>query len=96
MRTGDQYVLPTGPGPASAAPTTSTKVGGIWVSPRAGGGLLFISLAEAVVVSVPDADGLDRRSAFVVPATPVPPSARRADRVLRDGLAAFKRPRVAS
>ena len=45
------------------------KVGGIWVSPTEVETRLLEhpALAEAVVVGVPDADGLDKPVAYVVP-----------------------------
>ncbi|HVL83376.1 MAG TPA: benzoate-CoA ligase family protein [Pseudonocardia sp.] len=96
MRTGDQYVRnDDGSYTCLGRADDVLKVGGIWVSPTEVETRLLEhpSLAEAVVVGVPDADGLDKPVAFVVPrpGTTVDP-----DEVVefcRVGLASFKRPR---
>ena len=83
-----------------AAPTAPTrclgraddvlKVGGIWVSPAEVESRLLEhpTLAEAVVVGVPDDDGLDKPVAYVVPRPGAADRGGRADRVLpgRAGL----------
>ncbi|MGH3585399.1 MAG: benzoate-CoA ligase family protein, partial [Pseudonocardia sp.] len=97
MRTGDQYVRnPDGSWSCLGRADDVLKVGGIWVSPSEVEGRLLEhpALAEAVVVGVPDADGLDKPVAFVVarPGAAVDP-----DEVIafcRADLAAFKRPRA--
>ncbi|MBC3190510.1 benzoate-CoA ligase family protein [Pseudonocardia sp. C8] len=98
MRTGDQYVRNAdGSWSCLGRADDVLKVGGIWVSPGEVEGRLLEhpGLAEAVVVGVPDADGLDRPVAFVVPRDPgSAPSADELIAFCRDGLAAFKRPRV--
>ncbi|GAA1312432.1 benzoate-CoA ligase family protein [Pseudonocardia xinjiangensis] len=97
MRTGDQYVRgEDGSYTCLGRADDVLKVGGIWVSPTEVETRLLEhpALAEAVVVGVPDADGLDKPVAYVVaqPAQRVDP-----DEVIafcRAGLASFKRPRV--
>ncbi|MCE7002972.1 benzoate-CoA ligase family protein [Kibdelosporangium philippinense] len=71
------------------------KAGGIWVSPAEVEERLLEhpSVAEVAVVAAPDADGLDKPVACVVP---VAGAAVDADELIawcRDGLASFKRPR---
>lgn len=98
MRTGDQYVRnDDGSWTCLGRADDVLKVGGIWVSPGEVETRLLEhpGLAEAVVVGVPDADGLDKPVAFVVARdaghAPTP------DELVafcREGLASFKRPRV--
>ncbi|ANY07883.1 benzoate-CoA ligase family protein [Pseudonocardia sp. HH130630-07] len=97
MRTGDQYVRGAdGSWTCLGRADDVLKVGGIWVSPGEVEARLLEhpALAEAVVVGVPDDDGLDRPVAFVVgrDAGSVPPAAELIA-FCREGLAAFKRPR---
>ncbi|MBP2370580.1 benzoate-CoA ligase family protein [Pseudonocardia parietis] len=98
MRTGDQYVRnDDGSWTCLGRADDVLKVGGIWVSPGEVEARLLEhpGLAEAVVVGVPDADGLDKPVAFVVPGDPAnAPSADELIAFCRDGLAAFKRPRT--
>ena len=98
MRTGDQYVRNAdGSWTCLGRADDVLKVGGIWVSPGEVETRLLehTGLAEAVVVGVPDADGLDKPVAFVVPRDPAAaPSPEELVAFCRDGLAAFKRPRV--
>jgi benzoate-CoA ligase len=97
MRTGDQYVRNAdGSLTCLGRSDDVLKVGGIWVSPAEVESRLLEHprLAEAAVVGIPDADGLDKPVAYVVPreGTVVDP-----DEVIafcRAGLAAFKRPRA--
>ncbi len=97
MRTGDQYVrADDGSYSCLGRADDVLKVGGIWVSPAEVEARLMEhpGLAEAVVIGVPDADGLDKPVAYVVPkaGTHVDP-----DEVIafcRAGLASFKRPRL--
>jgi acyl-coenzyme A synthetase/AMP-(fatty) acid ligase len=97
MRTGDQYVLgEDGSYTCLGRADDVLKVGGIWVSPTEVETRLLEhpTLAEAVVVGVPDADGLDKPVAYVVPR---PGRAVDADELIafcRAGLASFKRPRL--
>jgi len=97
MRTGDQYVR-NGDGSWTCLGRADDvlKVGGIWVSPTEVETRLLEhpALAEAVVVGVPDADGLDKPVAYVVPR---PGATVDPDEVIafcRAGLASFKRPRL--
>jgi benzoate-CoA ligase family protein len=97
MRTGDQYVRnEDGSYTCIGRADDVLKVGGIWVSPTEVETRLLEhpAVAEAVVVGVPDEDGLDKPVAYVVarPGAAVDP-----DEVVsfcRAGLAAFKRPRL--
>ncbi len=96
MRTGDTYVRGAdGSYTCLGRADDVLKVGGIWVSPTEVETRLLEhpGLAEAVVVGVPDDDGLDKPVAYVVsrPGHTVDP-----DEVVafcRAGLASFKRPR---
>jgi benzoate-CoA ligase len=96
MRTGDTYVRGAdGSWTCLGRADDVLKVGGIWVSPTEVETRLLEhpDLAEAVVVGVPDADGLDKPVAYVVPR---PGAAVEPDEVIafcRAGLASFKRPR---
>ena len=86
MRTGDQYVRgEDGSYSCLGRADDVLKVGGIWVSPAEVEARLMEhpALAEAVVVGVPDADGLDKPVAYVV--------SRPGARIDAD---AFKRPRL--
>jgi benzoate-CoA ligase len=97
MRTGDQYVRgEDGSFTCLGRADDVLKVGGIWVSPTEVETRLLEhpALAEAVVVGVPDEDGLDKPVAYVVAR---PGASVDADEVIafcRAGLAAFKRPRL--
>jgi benzoate-CoA ligase family protein len=97
MRTGDQYVRNDDGSLACLGRADDVlKVGGIWVSPTEVETRLLEhpDLVEAVVVGVPDEDGLDKPVAYVVPR---PGRTVDPDEVIgfcRAGLAAFKRPRL--
>jgi benzoate-CoA ligase family protein len=97
MRTGDQYVRGAdGSYTCLGRADDVLKVGGIWVSPTEVETRLLEhpALAEAVVVGVPDADGLDKPVAYVVTR---PGATLDADELIafcRAGLASFKRPRL--
>jgi acyl-coenzyme A synthetase/AMP-(fatty) acid ligase len=96
VRTGDTYVRSADGYYTSLGRTDDIiKAGGIWVSPTEVEERLrqHPDVAQVVVVSLPDADDLDKPVACVVLS---PGSGTRpADLVAfcRDGLAAFKRPR---
>jgi benzoate-CoA ligase family protein len=97
LRTGDTYVrTKDGYYACLGRDNDLLKAGGIWVSPSEVEDRLLQhpSVAEVVVVGVPDADGLDKPVACVVPAAgqTVDPDALIA--FCREGLAAFKRPRA--
>ena len=97
MRTGDKYVRAAdGSYTCLGRADDVLKVGGIWVSPAEVEARLLEhpAIAEAAVIGVRDADGLDKPVAFVVPR---PGGHLDADEVIsfcRAGLAAFKRPRA--
>jgi benzoate-CoA ligase len=96
MRTGDTYVRGAdGSYTCLGRSDDVLKVGGIWVSPAEVEGRLMEhpGLAEAVVVGVPDADGLDKPVAYVVPKPGVTVDAEEVIAFCRAGLASFKRPR---
>ena len=71
------------------------KAGGIWVSPTEVEERIrqHSDVNLVVVVSVPDADGLDKPVACVVLAPGSPTTADDLVGFCREGLAAFKRPR---
>ncbi|WP_219412693.1 benzoate-CoA ligase family protein [Pseudonocardia nigra] len=97
MRTGDQYVRnEDGSYTCLGRADDVLKVGGIWVSPTEVETRLLEhpALAEAVVVGVPDADGLDKPVAFVVPRPGATVDPDEVVAFCRAGLAAFKRPRL--
>ncbi|MBW0118171.1 AMP-binding enzyme, partial [Pseudonocardia abyssalis] len=97
MRTGDQYVRGAdGSYTCLGRADDVLKVGGIWVSPSEVETRLMEhpGLAEAVVVGVPDTDGLDKPVAYVVPKPGVVVDADEVIAFCRAGLAAFKRPRL--
>lgn len=98
MRTGDQYVRgEDGSWTCLGRADDVLKVGGIWVSPGEVEARLLEhpGLAEAVVVGIPDDDGLDKPVAFVVPRDPAAaPSEAELVAFCREGLASFKRPRA--
>lgn len=98
MRTGDQYVRgEDGSWTCLGRADDVLKVGGIWVSPGEVETRLLEhpGLVEAVVVGIPDDDGLDKPVAFVVPRDPAAaPSESELVAFCREGLAAFKRPRA--
>jgi benzoate-CoA ligase len=97
MRTGDQYVRNADGSLTCLGRTDDVlKVGGIWVAPAEVESRLLEhpALAEAAVVGIPDADGLDKPVAYVVPR---PGAVVDPDEVVafcRAGLASFKRPRA--
>ena len=97
MRTGDQYVRgEDGSYTCLGRADDVLKVGGLWVSPSEVEVRLLEhpGLAEAVVVGVPDDDGLDKPVAFVVPRPGQHPDEAELIAFCRAGLAAFKRPRA--
>jgi benzoate-CoA ligase len=71
------------------------KVGGIWVSPTEVETRILEhpDVAEAVVVGVPDADGLDKPVAYVVAMPGATVDETDVIAFCRAGLASFKRPR---
>jgi benzoate-CoA ligase family protein len=96
LRTGDTYVRDAdGFHTCLGRSDDIMKSGGIWVSPTEVEARLVEhpDVVEVAVVSVPDADGLDKPVACAVLR---PGSSVTADELVahcRDGLAAFKRPR---
>lgn len=96
MRTGDTYVRGAdGSWRCLGRSDDVLKVGGIWVSPTEVETRLLEhpGLAEAVVVGVPDADGLDKPVAYVVPRVGATVDPAEVIAFCRAGLASFKRPR---
>ena len=97
LRTGDTYVrTEDGYYACLGRDSDLLKAGGIWVSPSEVEDRLLQhpSVAEVVVVGVPDADGLDKPVACVVPAAGHTVDADALIAFCREGLAAFKRPRA--
>jgi benzoate-CoA ligase len=95
MRTGDTYVRnPDGTYRCLGRTDDVLKVGGIWVTPMEVEERLVLhpSVAEVVVVGVPDADGLDRTVACVVPAEGAAVDEDALIAWCREGLASFKKP----
>jgi len=96
MRTGDQYVRNAdGSLTCLGRADDVLKVGGIWVAPAEVESRLLEhpAVAEAVVVGVPDGDGLDKPVAYVVPRDGAVVEPDEIVAFCRAGLAAFKRPR---
>jgi benzoate-CoA ligase family protein len=96
MRTGDQYVRNAdGSLTCLGRADDVLKVGGIWVAPAEVESRLLEhpALAEAVVVGIPDADGLDKPVAYVVPMPGAVVDPNEVIDFCRAGLASFKRPR---
>ncbi|WP_214366659.1 benzoate-CoA ligase family protein [Pseudonocardia sp. H11422] len=97
MRTGDQYVRnDDGTYTCLGRADDVLKVGGIWVSPTEVESRLLEhpAVAEAVVIGVPDEDGLDKPVAYVVPQPGMVVDPDEVIAFCRAGLAAFKRPRA--
>jgi benzoate-CoA ligase family protein len=97
LRTGDTYVrTEDGYYACLGRDNDLLKAGGIWVSPSEVEDRLLQhpSVAEVVVVGVPDPDGLDKPVACVVPAEGATVDADELIAFCREGLAAFKRPRA--
>jgi benzoate-CoA ligase family protein len=96
VRTGDTYVRSADGYFASMGRTDDIiKAGGIWVSPTEVEERLrqHPDVNLVVVVSLPDADGLDKPVACVVLAPGSATSSAELVGFCREGLAAFKRPR---
>ena len=96
VRTGDTYVRDAEGYYHSLGRTDDIiKAGGIWVSPTEVEERLrqHPDVAQAVVVSLPDSDGLDKPVACVVLSPGSTTPAEDLVAFCRDGLAAFKRPR---
>ncbi|HEX5495927.1 MAG TPA: benzoate-CoA ligase family protein [Mycobacteriales bacterium] len=98
LRTGDTYLRSAdGYYTCLGRSDDMMKVGGIWVSPTEVEARLLEhpGVGQAAVVGMPDADGLDKPVACVVPAAGPgdPVGAEELVAFCRAGLAAFKRPR---
>jgi benzoate-CoA ligase family protein len=94
LRTGDTYVRnDDGTMTCLGRSDDMIKAGGIWVSPAEVEARLLEhpAVAEAAVVAVPDADGLDKPVALVVLTAAV--SAEELVAFCRQTLASYKRPR---
>jgi benzoate-CoA ligase len=97
LRTGDTYQrTPDGYYACLGRDNDLLKAGGIWVSPTEVEDRLLQhpTVAEVVVVGVPDADGLDKPVACVVPAEGATVHPDELIAFCREGLASFKRPRA--
>ena len=97
LRTGDTYVADEdGTLRFLGRSDDMIKAGGIWVSPSEVEARLLEhpGVAQAVVVAVPDGDGLDKPVAGVVRAEGSQVSAEEIIAFCRAGLSAFKRPRA--
>lgn len=96
LHTGDTYVVDDdGYYTCLGRTNDMLKVGGIWVSPAEVEARLLehAAVAMAAVVGLPDADGLDKPVACVVPAEGAEVDADELIAFCRAGLASFKRPR---
>ncbi|WP_410637058.1 benzoate-CoA ligase family protein [Amycolatopsis sp. lyj-346] len=96
LRTGDSYVRnEDGTYSCLGRFGDMLKAGGIWVSPSEVEERLrqHPAVAEVAVVAAPDADGLDKPVACVVPAPGFAVEPAELIDFCREGLAAFKRPR---
>jgi benzoate-CoA ligase family protein len=96
LRTGDTYVRDADGVYTCLGRTGDVlKAGGIWVSPAEVETRLreHPAVAQVAVVSVVDADGLDKPVAVVVPAPGTTPTPDELVAFCRGGLASFKRPR---
>ena len=96
MRTGDTYVRGAdGSWTCLGRSADVLKVGGIWVSPTEVETRILEhpAVAEAVVVGLPDEDGLDKPVAYVVPMPGAVIDEADVIAFCRAGLASFKRPR---
>ncbi|MEV7093408.1 benzoate-CoA ligase family protein [Amycolatopsis sp. NPDC051045] len=96
LRTGDSYVRnEDGTYSCLGRFGDMLKAGGIWVSPSEVEERLrqHPAVAEVAVVAAPDADGLDKPVACVVPAPGFAVDPAELIEFCREGLAAFKRPR---
>jgi benzoate-CoA ligase len=96
MRTGDTYVRGAdGSWSCIGRADDVLKVGGIWVSPTEVETRILEhpAVAEAVVVGVPDEDGLDKPVAYVVAMPDATIDEADIIAFCRAGLASFKRPR---
>ena len=97
LRTGDTYTRsPDGYYTCLGRANDLLKAGGIWVSPAEVEDRLLQhpAVAEAVVVGVPDSNELDKPVACVVLVKGAQVSPKELVAWCREGLAAFKRPRV--
>ncbi|MFC4946119.1 benzoate-CoA ligase family protein [Pseudonocardia sp. GCM10023141] len=97
MRTGDQYVRgEDGSYTCLGRADDVLKVGGIWVSPTEVEARLLEhpGIAEAAVIGVPDADGLDKPVAYVVARAGVVLDPDEVVTFCKAELASFKRPRL--
>jgi benzoate-CoA ligase family protein len=96
MRTGDTYVVDeNGFYSCLGRSNDMIKAGGIWVSPAEVEACLLAQpgVAQAAVVAVPDADGLDKPVACVVAAKDAVLDPETLIAACRGSLASFKRPR---
>ena len=96
LRTGDIYARDTdGYYTCLGRSDDVLKVSGMWVSPTEVETRLRAhpDVQQAVVVSVPDADGLDKPVACVVTQPGAEPKAEELIEFCRAGLSSFKRPR---
>jgi benzoate-CoA ligase family protein len=100
LRTGDTYVRDADGYYACLGRTGDMiKASGIWVSPMEVEARLLAhpAVSQAVVIAVPDSDGLEKPVAYVIPVPGQAPGQTVTEQELieycREGLPSFKRPR---
>jgi benzoate-CoA ligase family protein len=96
LRTGDMYIQDAeGYYTCLGRYDDVLKVSGMWVAPSEVENRLLAhdAVAQAVVVGAPDADGLDKPVAFVIPKAGRQVTADELVAFCRDGIESYKRPR---
>jgi benzoate-CoA ligase family protein len=96
LRTGDTYVRePDGYYRCLGRTDDMLKVSGMWVAPSEVENRLLahVGVGQAVVVGAPDADGLDKPVAFVIPKAGHQATEEELVAFCREGIESYKRPR---